>query len=108
MIRRPPRSTRTDTLFPYTTLFRSHGQLSRGRRLQDLQPRARRLSPAEARRRGASRLQAALWQGDREDAGEGIEEIRSIPARVERSRDTHRSRSPVGYLDFARYERLSN
>src|SRR3546814_8149414 len=33
MIRRPPRSTRTDTLFPYTTLFRSgyrikpHGQL---------------------------------------------------------------------------------
>src|SRR3546814_8810064 len=23
MIRRPPRSTRTDTLFPYTTLFRS-------------------------------------------------------------------------------------
>src|SRR3546814_14879407 len=25
MLRRPPRSTRTDTLFPYTTLFRSHG-----------------------------------------------------------------------------------
>src|SRR3546814_13698689 len=24
MIRRPPRSTPTDTLFPYTTLFRSH------------------------------------------------------------------------------------
>src|SRR3546814_2557259 len=33
MIRRPPRSTRTDTLFPYTTLFRSHdGQ-------NDAQPR---------------------------------------------------------------------
>src|SRR3546814_3583666 len=27
MIRRPPRSTRTDTLFPYTTLFRSEGGL---------------------------------------------------------------------------------
>src|SRR3546814_3164576 len=27
MIRRPPRSTRTDTLFPYTTLFRSVGRL---------------------------------------------------------------------------------
>src|SRR3546814_14764933 len=26
MIRRPPRSTRTDTLFPYTTLFRSLGR----------------------------------------------------------------------------------
>src|SRR3546814_1505383 len=31
MIRRPPRSTRTDTLFPYTTLFRS-SFLSRSRR----------------------------------------------------------------------------
>src|SRR3546814_4247381 len=30
MIRRPPRSTRTDTLFPYTTLFRSHMQTTLG------------------------------------------------------------------------------
>src|SRR3546814_21085374 len=29
MIRRPPRSTRTDTLFPYTTLFRSKRQEGR-------------------------------------------------------------------------------
>src|SRR3546814_14819268 len=29
MIRRPPRSTRTDTLFPYTTLFRSSRTLRR-------------------------------------------------------------------------------
>src|SRR3546814_9535823 len=29
MIRRPPRSTRTDTLFPYTTLFRSLASLGR-------------------------------------------------------------------------------
>src|SRR3546814_4434827 len=29
MRRRPPRSTRTDTLFPYTTLFRSLGPLDR-------------------------------------------------------------------------------
>src|SRR3546814_11835771 len=28
MIRRPPRSTRTDTLFPYTTLFRSRSLIS--------------------------------------------------------------------------------
>src|SRR3546814_9123329 len=34
MIRRPPRSTRTDTLFPYTTLFRS-------RRDRPRRPRAR-------------------------------------------------------------------
>src|SRR3546814_11988904 len=29
MIRRPPRATRTDTLFPYTTLFRSRDQCGR-------------------------------------------------------------------------------
>src|SRR3546814_698920 len=36
MIRRPPRSTRTDTLFPYTTLFRSQampGPVDLGQRL---------------------------------------------------------------------------
>src|SRR3546814_9627667 len=32
MIRRPPISTRTDTLFPYTTLFRSHHRRGAGRR----------------------------------------------------------------------------
>src|SRR3546814_17212221 len=31
MIRRPPRSTRTDTLFPYTTLFRSGRNMQRHR-----------------------------------------------------------------------------
>src|SRR3546814_13000144 len=31
MIRRPPRSTRTDTRFPYTTLFRSRATLGAGR-----------------------------------------------------------------------------
>src|SRR3546814_17107562 len=35
MIRRPPRSTRTDTLFPYTTLFRSQSSLLRLRRRGD-------------------------------------------------------------------------
>src|SRR3546814_7903216 len=32
MIRRPPRSTRTDTLFPYTTLFRSRSDRRAGGR----------------------------------------------------------------------------
>src|SRR3546814_9659984 len=37
MIRRPPRSTRTDTLFPYTTLFRSQvpALLDEGRTVYD-------------------------------------------------------------------------
>src|SRR3546814_6849866 len=39
MIRRPPRSTRTDTLFPYTTLFRSQaGELTGGELQRFLRP----------------------------------------------------------------------
>src|SRR3546814_441977 len=35
MIRRPPRSTRTDTLFPYTTLFRSNSRKKTGTHVND-------------------------------------------------------------------------
>src|SRR3546814_6285589 len=41
MIRRPPRSTRTDTLFPYTTLFRSPVPPSPVARLTRRRPRAK-------------------------------------------------------------------
>src|SRR3546814_5597225 len=44
MIRRPPRSTRTDTLFPYTTLFRSLAQTAG--------------DPREAVMKGGKRLRA--------------------------------------------------
>src|SRR3546814_16585818 len=55
MIRRPPRSTRTDTLFPYTTLFRS-GFLADYRQrpapvvLAEMQPRRHRHLHGEIRR----------------------------------------------------------
>src|SRR3546814_13744242 len=48
MVRRPPRSTRTDTLFPYTTLFRS---------LQDPQPGA--LADGAFHRRDRQTVQGA-------------------------------------------------
>src|SRR3546814_5860121 len=53
MIRRPPRSTRTDTLFPYTTLFRSRPD----QRLASIPPRSHRQAQAQvpACRRGARR-----------------------------------------------------
>src|SRR3546814_15916716 len=66
MIRRPPRSTRTDTLFPYTTLFRSVEDLTQtiGQRVEHVYPlpyvlrrmslalcRLRRSSKRETRRR---------------------------------------------------------
>src|SRR3546814_2067592 len=41
MIRRPPRSTRTDTLFPYTTLFRSRRTVLRRPREAQKESRAR-------------------------------------------------------------------
>src|SRR3546814_1684136 len=37
MIRRPPRSTRTDTLFPYTTLFRAQDDAKEAMRLEQQQ-----------------------------------------------------------------------
>src|SRR3546814_7733565 len=48
IIRRPPRSTRTDTLFPYTTLFRSRSLERRVDRLSGSGPR----SPAAGQRHG--------------------------------------------------------
>src|SRR3546814_11808711 len=56
MIRRPPRSTRTDTLFPYTTLFRSVGPAGGLRVHGEGDPRAgagraeRRTGPVDGRR----------------------------------------------------------
>src|SRR3546814_12051178 len=38
MILRPPRSTRTDTLVPYTTLFRSAADQDPGRRVMHIRP----------------------------------------------------------------------
>src|SRR3546814_11873540 len=62
MIRRPPRSTRTDTLFPYTTLFRSilvQLEQARGHRRQ-VYPVGRRPQPARPRARG--RAEGGLWR----------------------------------------------
>src|SRR3546814_6850959 len=47
MIRRPPRSTRTDTLFPYTTLFRSLAMLRGDVHLQAVLQIGRIPTPAE-------------------------------------------------------------
>src|SRR3546814_14369688 len=53
MIRRPPRSTRTDTLFPYTTLFRSKGYRSA--------PRVAGFCIARISRMPCGLLQASPW-----------------------------------------------
>src|SRR3546814_10999150 len=60
MIRRPPRSTRTDTLFPYTTLFRSIGPVGNDQRLTRLAAHQR---AQFARRRGrVEHVQSFGWE----------------------------------------------
>src|SRR3546814_12726876 len=88
MIRRPPRSTRTDTLFPYTTLFRSAGghfrpdrpcpqhRMAEGQHRplptrRDRDRRARRNQPA-GRLRGR-RLHDRALQADRDRLRRGID-----------------------------------
>src|SRR3546814_18316249 len=56
MRRRPPRSTRTDTRFPYTTLFRSMRHINKT--VADLYAKN---PTAQAKRR--KRLDATLWDG---------------------------------------------
>src|SRR3546814_1810629 len=79
MIRRPPISTRTDTLFPYTTLFRSPRDISRDVRDRHYSPAARPAAPAPDRycRPGAE------WAG--RDSGERCRERgRQAPAQCPR------------------------
>src|SRR3546814_2326760 len=64
MIRRPPRSTRTDTLFPYTTLFRSPLHPRGARR------RPRRLYSARLRRGAAEALDLSLRLSDPQPAAQ--------------------------------------
>src|SRR3546814_5792232 len=61
MIRRPPRSTRTDTLFPYTTLFRS--DLQRGWRITS--PNLEQCGLLEIRYGSLAEICAAqhVWEG---------------------------------------------
>src|SRR3546814_9851912 len=87
MIRRPPRSTRTDTLFPYTTLFRS--PLQPIRRFQDgahifalLAVQIARIAAgqhfAEAEDRGQRSPQFIAHIGDESRSEEHTSELQSL------------------------------
>src|SRR3546814_19162113 len=68
MIRRPPRSTRTDTLFPYTTLFRTPraDALGPARALRQRVEGRARIAGREPRRTGLGRLAFRAWRRGRE------------------------------------------
>src|SRR3546814_3365899 len=78
MIRRPPRSTRTDTLFPYTTLFRSGETARRPRGLlpAPASPPLREDRPRRSRPRSGGSLFPARRGGGRSE--EHTSELQSL------------------------------
>src|SRR3546814_7035251 len=99
MIRRPPRSTRTDTRFPYTTLFRSD--------------RARRLEPGNAGKRDFDRISDQLLDFDRRktrvnridlnllvgDVGDGVDlQLGELPDSETRDDEEERSEEHTSEL----------
>src|SRR3546814_18085543 len=76
MIRRPPRSTRTDTLFPYTTLFRSHERAWLKIGLQE---------PSKA-----AVGDAEQWRGDEDTQGQGGRGREGTRRRLEAREDRQR------------------
>src|SRR3546814_10556964 len=76
MIPRPPRSTRTDTLFPYTTLFRSRRGAGRDRPRRDRGGRGR--GPARRSWRGAGLRSGATRGGGGPRSEEHTSELQSL------------------------------
>src|SRR3546814_5200511 len=73
MIRRPPRSTRTDTLFPYTTLFRSVD------------------APVAPRGRRDARLRRLRREGVAQDAARDLPSVAPVERIVRRRSEEHTS-----------------
>src|SRR3546814_5315883 len=113
MIRRPPRSTRTDTLFPYTTLFRSDHLQQRSQAAAGPHPDlATRRPPADAAavlghtlpiehapERGR-RLRRAARADERsgEDPPRGRRAARRLPVRWRRFQRSDEHTSELQYL----------
>src|SRR3546814_6372505 len=102
MRRRPPRSTRTDTLFPYTTLFRSG-------RAVDGAP-----SPPRLRRRGAAHLDHAdqhrlrLLGGHHHPFDQRVPRHLDRPARSEEHTSELQSLMRISYAVFCLKKKTNN
>src|SRR3546814_7608075 len=72
MIRRPPRSTRTDTLFPYTTLFRSVEEAA-----PDPRDGCRAAAPGRSRPRSGRAVRGRRAGGD-EPAWRGLRRVHGL------------------------------
>src|SRR3546814_8928631 len=78
MIRRPPRSTRTDTLFPYTTLFRSPGHPARPARRPGMSARTGRSFRMHVGRPRATHGQTIRTGRTRHRSEEHTSELQSL------------------------------
>src|SRR3546814_5442064 len=100
MIRRPPRSTRTDTLFPYTTLFRSGG-VSQDERRDD---RAR-----QAAEPGERATACRAWLGERPARDRRTHRHRQRPpARSEEHTSELQSLMRISYAVFCLKKKTTN
>src|SRR3546814_7430245 len=97
MIRRPPRSTRTDTLFPYTTLFRSLGHRLAHQVLHARQLRRRRVDVALAKLVDAHRGRADEGSHVRRDAA-GFQVLQVVAQRGPLDRILDRSEEHTSEL----------
>src|SRR3546814_10346114 len=103
MIRRPPRSTRTDTLFPYTTLFRSpvgHRQGHRHRADRHARPQGKDAHPAPGRSRDRHRLAQAPRGGCTRRHGEPAIDMDVDPGRSEEHTSELQSLMRISYAVF--------
>src|SRR3546814_10581594 len=104
MIRRPPRSTRTDTLFPYTTLFRSLP-------LPDRRQQQRPLLPSQDRPRplNHSLLQLMDLQRPTELPGEVVQRLQAlVPLRSEEHTSELQSLMRISYAVFCLKKKKTN
>src|SRR3546814_10271657 len=111
MIRRPPRSTRTDTLFPYTTLFRSgaEGQADRAdhgadrrEEIADPRRRPRRIGRGDPHRAGAEEPHGRAANADGQPVpADGPRDARDAqPERSEENTSELQSLMRISYAIF--------
>src|SRR3546814_3291749 len=107
MIRRPPRSTRTDTLFPYTTLFRS-GFTSRGDAIYERpsSPARRGIAQAMGLPSGVARRRRSLVQGA--DAGNPHKDATAVRKRSEEHTSELQSLMRISYAVFCLNKKNNN
>src|SRR3546814_6502525 len=104
MIRRPPRSTRTDPLFPYTTLFRSLAASARRRRSRSrgrASPPCRRVRWGKSRRRRKSPSGGVVANPDYAEDKRGLSgRALSPPKRSEEHTSELQSLTRISYAVF--------